>query len=66
MTLVSLRELVAAAHQHGLHVSVARVHAAVRDGDIVPFKHRPLIFTQREANEWLNRVARLQRVRPSR
>lgn len=61
--MIPLRDLVDTAQRHGLHVSLPMVHAAVDDGELVPAQHRPMAFSEAEANRWLRRLATAQRVR---
>ena len=57
MTLVSCRDLVFAASNHGLHVHAVTILTAVQRGDLEPARRQPLRFTVAEANRWLTSLA---------
>jgi hypothetical protein len=59
---VSVRDVVAAGKRAGLRITGATVHLAVTWGELEPLGHSPLTFAEKEANRWLNDLARRQRV----
>lgn len=56
--IVTLRELVHAGCEAGLHVSSGIVLVAIRNGELTAHTRNPLTFTVDDANAWLSKIAR--------
>lgn len=65
-SLISLGDMIHAASDHGVRVTLGAIHDAVRDGDLEAAAHEPLRFTELAANRWLTLQARRQGVRLAR
>jgi hypothetical protein len=61
--LVGLYDLITVASEHGLHVTLGGIRAAVRAGELEPHQEQPLRFTVRAANAWLTELAHQRGVR---
>lgn len=58
---VSARDIVEAASDHGMHVHITAITAAVRYGELTPAGAGLYRFTRDEANRWLTELRNQRR-----